>query len=99
MPVAKDVELDAWLIKPPGFDATKKYPLVIYADGEPAGSTVKDAWGGSSHLWHLMLAQQGYLVMSIDNRGTDTPRGRAWRKSTTWGKHPASSPRRIRRPR
>ncbi len=81
VPVAKDVELDTWLIKPPEFDATKKYPLVIYVYGEPAGSTVKDAWGGSSHLWHLMLAQQGYLVMSIDNRGTDTPRGRAWRKS------------------
>ncbi len=80
-PVAEGVELDAWLIKPPEFDATKKYPLVIYVYGEPAGSTVKDAWGGKSHLWHLMLAQQGYLVMSIDNRGTDTPRGRAWRKS------------------
>ena len=81
VPVAEGVELDAWCIKPPDFDATKKYPLLIYVYGEPAGSTVKDAWGGSSHLWHLMLAQQGYLVMSIDNRGTDTPRGRAWRKS------------------
>ncbi len=81
VPVAEGVELDAWLIKPPDFDATKKYPLLIYVYGEPAGSTVKDSWGGSSHLWNLMLAQQGYLVMSIDNRGTDTPRGRAWRKS------------------
>jgi dipeptidyl-peptidase 4 len=81
VPVAEGVELDAWLIKPPDFDATKKYPLIIYVYGEPAGSTVKDNWGGNSHLWHVMLAQQGYLVMSIDNRGTDTPRGRAWRKS------------------
>ena len=81
VPVAEGVELDAWCIKPPDFDATKKYPLLIYVYGEPAGSTVKDAWGGKSHLWHLMLAQQGYLVMSFDNRGTDTPRGRAWHKS------------------
>ncbi len=81
VPVAEGVELDAWCIKPPDFDAAKKYPLLIYVYGEPAGSTVKDTWGGKSHLWHLMLAQQGYLVMSIDNRGTDTPRGRAWRKS------------------
>jgi len=81
VPVAEGVEVDAWCIKPPDFDATKKYPLLIYVYGEPAGSTVKDAWGGSSHLWHVMLAQQGYLVMSFDNRGTDTPRGRAWRKS------------------
>jgi len=81
VPVAEGVELDAWCIKPPDFDPTKKYPLLVHVYGEPAGSTVKDAWGGKGHLWHLMLAQQGYLVMSFDNRGTDTPRGRAWRKS------------------
>ncbi len=81
VPVAKDVELDAWCLRPPGFDATKKYPLLIYVYGEPAGSTVKDSWGGASQLWHHLLARQGYLVMSFDNRGTATPRGRAWRKS------------------
>jgi len=81
VPVAKGVELDAWCIRPPDFDASKKYPLLIYVYGEPAGSTVKDSWGGGSQLWHHMLAQQGYLVMSFDNRGTATPRGRDWRKS------------------
>ncbi len=81
VPVAKGVELDAWCLKPADFDATKKYPLLIHVYGEPAGSTVKDAWGGTSQLWHHMLAQQGYLVMSFDNRGTATPRGRDWRKS------------------
>ena len=81
VPVAEGVELDAWCIKPPDFDPAKKYPLLIYVYGEPAGQTVKDQWGGKSHLWHLMLAQQGYLVMSFDNRGTDTPRGRAWSRS------------------
>lgn len=81
VPVDKGVELDAWCIRPPDFDAAKKYPLLIHVYGEPAGSTVKDAWGGATQLWHEMLARQGYLVMSFDNRGTATPRGREWRKS------------------
>ncbi|MFI5193230.1 MAG: DPP IV N-terminal domain-containing protein [Chitinophagales bacterium] len=75
-----DVVLDAFMIKPPGFDSTKKYPLLFYVYGEPAGSTVQDSWDGED-LWHHYLAQQGYVVMSVDNRGTNTPRGRAWRKS------------------
>ena len=81
VPVAKGIELDAWCIKPPDFEVTKKYPLLIHVYGEPAGSTVHDSWGGGSQLWHQMLAQQGYVVMSFDNRGTATPRGREWRKS------------------
>lgn len=72
--------LDAWMIKPKNFDASKKYPLLIYVYGEPAGSTVQDNWGGGD-LWHHYMADQGYVVMSIDNRGTKTPRGREWRKS------------------
>ena len=75
-----DDVLDAWLIKPPNFDPAKKYPIVFYVYGEPAGSTVQDAWQGGD-LWHRYLAQQGYIVASIDNRGTRTPRGRDWRKS------------------
>ncbi len=75
-----DVALDAWMIKPPGFDENQKYPLIFYVYGEPAGSTVQDNWAGGD-LWHQYLAQQGYVVMSIDNRGTKTPRGRDWRKS------------------
>jgi dipeptidyl-peptidase-4 len=55
--------------------------LLIYVYGEPAGQTVLDRWGGRNHLWHLMLAQRGYIVASMDNRGTPAPRGRAWRKS------------------
>ena len=76
-----EYELDAWMIKPPGFDSTKKYPVLFHVYGEPAGQTVQDAWGGAQYLWHLMLAQQGYIVASVDNRGTPPPRGRAWRKS------------------
>ena len=74
-------DLDGYMIKPPGFDSTKKYPVLFNVYGEPAGQTVEDAWGGGQYLWHLMLAQQGYIVASVDNRGTPPPRGRAWRKS------------------
>lgn len=75
-----EVVLDAWMIKPPNFNSEKKYPIVFYVYGEPAGSTVQDAWQGGD-LWHQYLAAQGYIVVSIDNRGTRTPRGRDWRKS------------------
>lgn len=75
------VEMDGWEIRPPDPDPGRKYPLLVYVYGEPAGSTVTDAWGGSSQLWHMMLAQRGYVVMSFDNRGTSAPRGRAWQKS------------------
>lgn len=75
------VELDAWSIKPPDFDASKRYPLLVHVYGEPAGTTVVDRWGGSGYLWHQMLAQQGYVVMSFDNRGTPAPRGRDWRRA------------------
>lgn len=76
-----EVALDGWMMKPPGFDPGKKYPLLFHIYGEPAGSTVRDSWGGRNYLWHLMLNQKGYIVASLDNRGTNVPRGRAWRKS------------------
>ncbi len=79
--VGEGVQLDGWMIKPPDFDPNKRYPVLFYVYGEPAGQTVLDSWGGFNFTWHRMLAQQGYLVMSVDNRGTPAPRGRAWRKS------------------
>lgn len=75
-----EVILDAWMLKPVDFDPTKKYPLLFYVYGEPAGSTVQDAWMDGD-LWHQYMANLGYIVISIDNRGTKTPRGRDWRKS------------------
>jgi len=75
------VMLDGWMLKPPGFDQSKKYPVLFYVYGEPASQTVIDSWGGPTYLWHLMLSQQGYVVVSLDNRGTPAPRGRDWRKS------------------
>lgn len=78
--IGEDVQLDAWAIKPPDFDAAKSYPVLFHVYGEPAGQTVLDRWNAKRHLWHLMLAQQGYVVISVDNRGTPAPRGRDWRK-------------------
>ncbi len=75
------VPLDGWLMRPVGFDSTKVYPVLVQVYGEPAAQTVNDAWGGASTLFHRMIANQGYLVVSIDNRGTPAPKGRAWRKS------------------
>jgi dipeptidyl-peptidase-4 len=74
------IALDAWLIKPKDFDPAKKYPLLIYIYGEPAGQTVVDHWDGWHAIFHRALAREGYLVASIDNRGTPAPRGRDWRK-------------------
>ncbi len=75
-----EVVLDAWMIKPKDFDSSKKYPLLAYVYGEPAASTVQDNWADGD-LWHHYMADLGYVVISIDNRGTKTPRGREWRKS------------------
>jgi dipeptidyl-peptidase-4 len=75
------VSLDAWMMKPPDFDPAKKYPVLFYAYSEPAGTTVNDSWAGAQYLWYLMLTQQGYIVASVDNRGTPSPRGREFRKS------------------
>jgi len=74
------VVLDAWLLKPTGFDASRKYPVVVYVYGEPAGVTVTDQWGGGRNLFHRALAEAGYLVVSVDNRGTPAPKGATWRK-------------------
>lgn len=79
--IGDGVMLDGWSIKPPEIDASSRLPLVMYVYGEPHGQTVQDAWPGPRGLWHWMLAQQGFVVASVDNRGTNVPRGRAWRKS------------------
>lgn len=75
---SNNIMLDAWIIKPANFDPTKKYPVICYIYGEPASSTVQDRW--ETNLFWQYLAQQGYVVVSIDPRGTHTPRGREWRK-------------------
>lgn len=75
-----DVLLDAWMIRPPLTEQGRKYPVIFYVYGEPVNSTVQDRWSRGD-LWHQYLARQGYVVISVDNRGTAVPRGREWRKS------------------
>ncbi len=67
------------MIKPYDFDPSKKYPVLFQVYGEPASSTVQNSFGNGD-LWHQFLAQQGYIIMSVDNRGTAMFRGREWRK-------------------
>jgi len=77
--IGEGIKLNAWIMKPAGFDPARKYPLFISNYGGPGSQTVLDAWGGNNYLWYLLLNQKGYLVASIDNRGTGM-RGRDWRK-------------------
>ncbi|HEX4601350.1 MAG TPA: S9 family peptidase [Gemmatimonadales bacterium] len=81
LPAADGVALNAWLIKPRDFDPAKRYPLLLTVYGGPGSQTVTDAWGGPTYLWHQMLAQEGYLIASVDNRGTGA-RGAKFRKLT-----------------
>ncbi len=78
--VSDGATLDGWMLRPRNFDANKKYPILVQVYGEPASQTVLDRWGGNGMLWHRMLADLGYIVVSFDNRGTPAPKGRAWRK-------------------
>lgn len=75
------VELDGWMMRPPGFEDARRYPMLVYGYTGPWGQTATDQWGGFNYLWHLMLTQRGYIVATIDNRGTPAPKGRDWRKS------------------
>ncbi|RFP66185.1 S9 family peptidase [Hymenobacter lapidiphilus] len=82
---AEGVELNASVLKPANFDPAKKYPVLMYVYGGPGSQTVKDDAGGgiafTNYLWHQLLAEQGYIVVSVDNRGTGA-RGSAFKKST-----------------
>ncbi|MCQ2144745.1 MAG: S9 family peptidase [Bacteroidales bacterium] len=77
--IGGDFELDAWMLKPRNFDPDKKYPVIFNVYGEPASSTVQNSW--SSDLYNRVLNENGYIVMSVDPRGTHNYRGREWRKS------------------
>jgi len=74
------VVLDGWMLKPASFTPSRKYPVIVFVYGEPAGQTVTDRWGGGQMLFHRALANAGYIVVSFDNRGTPAPKGAAWRK-------------------
>lgn len=81
VPVGGGVVLDGWAVRPAKAEPNANLPLLMHVYGEPHGQTVRDAWPGPRGLWHWMLAQQGFVVASVDNRGTNVPRGRGWRKA------------------
>lgn len=77
-----NVEMDGWMVKPTNFDPNKKYPVLFYVYSEPAGTTVKDTYNVSRNRnYNGNMAEDGYIYISLDNRGTPAPKGRAWRKS------------------
>src|SRR3990172_4937978 len=65
---ADGVELNGWMIKPVDFDPAKKYPVLMNVYGGPGSQTVRNSWGVD--LWYQLLAQKGYIAVSVDNRGT-----------------------------
>jgi dipeptidyl-peptidase-4 len=83
VPMPDGLMLDGYRIVPANFDSTKKYPVLMYVYGGPAAPQVSDAWGGTRLLWHQSLAQQGYVVVCVDNRGAAW-RGRDFRKTTQY---------------
>ena len=72
------IEIDARMIKPAGFDSSKKYPVLFHVYGEPWGQVALDAYIG---LWNMMMAQKGFIIIDIDGRGTPALKGSEWRKS------------------
>ena len=89
--IGNGVVCDAWMLKPKGFDASKKYPLFIYVYGEPHLQTVLDEWGAGQIDFHRVIADLGYVVVSIDNRGTPAPKGAAWRRAVFGSLGPLST--------
>jgi len=79
---ADSVEMDGWMVKPKDFDPAKKYPVVFYVYTEPAEATVIDSYGISRNFLYLGdMTKDGYIYISLDNRGTPALKGAAWRKA------------------
>jgi len=76
-PVSGGIKLSTFLIKPPNFDPTKKYPLLVNVYSEPAACMVTDTW---NYTFDKVIAREGYVIVSFDNQGTPAPKGREWRK-------------------
>lgn len=78
---AEGIELHYWIMKPANFDSTKKYPVLMYVYGGPGAQTVNNSWERADFSWYQMLTQKGYIVVSVENRGTGA-RGEAFKKAT-----------------
>ncbi len=81
LPDSTQVSLNAWRIFPPDFDPQKKYPVLLTIYGGPGSQTVQNSWGGFNYMWYQMLAQNGFIIVSVDNRGTGK-RGEVFKKMT-----------------
>ena len=66
----EDIELNGWMIKPSDFDPNKRYPVFMFLYGGPGSQQVVNSWGWFNYFWHQHLAQRGYIVACVDNRGT-----------------------------
>lgn len=77
---SEGVELNGWMIKPANFDASKKYPVYMFTYGGPGNNECNNSWDGD-YMWHQILSQEGYMVVCVDNRGTQG-RGREFKHST-----------------
>jgi dipeptidyl-peptidase 4 len=89
--VGDGITMDGWMIKPKNFNPSRKYPVFVYVYGEPHGQTVIDSWGHAMADYHRVIADMGYLVVSIDNRGTPCPKGAAWRRAVAGSLGPLST--------
>ena len=81
VPARDGLRLDGYMLRPPNFDASRKYPIINYVYGEPAGQTAWDKWSDTRGLWHMLMSQRGFIISTVDNRGSKSPRGRDWRRS------------------
>ena len=81
LPDGSEVELNAWKILPFDFDPNKKYPVLLTVYGGPGSQEVENSWGGFNYMWFQLLAENGIIVMSVDNRGTGA-RGEVFKKMT-----------------
>ena len=76
----QDINLNGWMMKPVDFNEDQQYPILMYVYGGPGSQTVTDEFGGH-YMWYQMMCQKGYIIVSIDNRGTGG-RGSDFKKCT-----------------
>ncbi len=77
----EDIELNGWMVKPRDFDSGKTYPVLMFVYGGPGSQTVKNRYDDFNYFWYQILADYGYITVSVDNRGTGG-RGRDFRTAT-----------------